>query len=72
MYLGPPGIGKTTAAHLVCELEGWEAIEFNASDTRSKKALQGMVQVLTGTHTISEFYSADAKGKGKHVQVNPK
>lgn len=37
---GPPGIGKTTAAHLVAKLEGFEAIEFNASDTRSKKALE--------------------------------
>ena len=36
---GPPGIGKTTMAHLVAELQGFEAIEFNASDTRSKKAL---------------------------------
>lgn len=37
---GPPGIGKTTAAHLVAKFEGFEAIEFNASDTRSKKALE--------------------------------
>ena len=37
---GPPGIGKTTAAHLVAKMEGYEAIEFNASDTRSKKALE--------------------------------
>jgi replication factor C subunit 1 len=37
---GPPGIGKTTAAHMVARIEGFEAIEFNASDTRSKKALE--------------------------------
>ncbi|KAI9190770.1 replication factor RFC1 C terminal domain-containing protein, partial [Polychytrium aggregatum] len=36
---GPPGIGKTTAAHLVAVTEGFEPIEFNASDTRSKKSL---------------------------------
>jgi replication factor C subunit 1 len=37
---GPPGIGKTTTAHMVAKMEGYEAIEFNASDTRSKKSLE--------------------------------
>jgi replication factor C subunit 1 len=30
---GPPGIGKTSAARLVTKELGFEAIEFNASDT---------------------------------------
>ena len=37
---GAPGIGKTTAVHLVCALEGYETLELNASDTRSKKLLE--------------------------------
>jgi len=37
---GPPGIGKTTAAHLVAKLAGYSVIELNASDTRSKKLLE--------------------------------
>ncbi|KAJ9118684.1 hypothetical protein QFC22_003904 [Naganishia vaughanmartiniae] len=37
---GPPGIGKTTAAHLVAKLKGYDIIEMNASDTRSKKLIQ--------------------------------
>lgn len=37
---GPPGIGKTTAAHLIGELAGYNVIEMNASDTRSKKLLE--------------------------------
>ena len=36
---GPPGIGKTTAAHLVGKNLGYNIVEFNASDTRSKKSL---------------------------------
>jgi len=36
---GPPGIGKTTAAHLVAKLQGYDILELNASDTRSKKLL---------------------------------
>ena len=37
---GPPGIGKTTSAHLVARLAGYVVIELNASDTRSKKLLE--------------------------------
>ncbi|KAG8693390.1 hypothetical protein FRC09_010544 [Ceratobasidium sp. 395] len=37
---GPPGIGKTTSAHLVAKLEGYTPIELNASDTRSKKLIE--------------------------------
>lgn len=37
---GPPGIGKTTAAHLVANLLGFNVLELNASDTRSKKLLE--------------------------------
>ena len=36
---GPPGIGKTTMANLVCKEFGFDAIEMNASDTRNKKTL---------------------------------
>ncbi|KAJ3103197.1 hypothetical protein HDU97_010330 [Phlyctochytrium planicorne] len=55
---GPPGIGKTTAAHLVAELEGYEAIEFNASDTRSKKSVKELIKEMTGNHSVSEYFIA--------------
>jgi replication factor C subunit 1 len=37
MITGPPGIGKTTSAHLCAKLAGFTPIEVNASDSRSKK-----------------------------------
>lgn len=40
MIYGPPGIGKTSAAHLVAKLEGYDIVESNASDTRSKKLME--------------------------------
>lgn len=43
---GPPGIGKTTSAHLCAKLEGFTPIELNASDARSKKLVE--VRHLTG------------------------
>ena len=36
---GPPGIGKTTVATLIASELGYETLELNASDTRSKKAI---------------------------------
>lgn len=33
---GPPGIGKTTAAHALAETAGWDAIEMNASESRTE------------------------------------
>jgi replication factor C subunit 1 len=42
---GPPGIGKTSAAHLVGDSLGYSIVEFNASDTRSKKSLDVSCEV---------------------------
>jgi replication factor C subunit 1 len=41
---GPPGIGKTTMAHLVATTLGYKVAEYNASDTRSIKSIEGLGQ----------------------------
>lgn len=65
---GPPGIGKTTAAHLACKLEGFDAIESNASDTRSKKMVEsGLGEVLNNTSMLGFF-----AGDGKDVDLKKK
>ena len=40
---GPPGIGKTTAVHLIAESLGYKVKEYNASDTRSVSILRGLM-----------------------------
>jgi replication factor C subunit 1 len=56
MIHGPPGIGKTTAAHLVAKLEGFDIVESNASDTRSKKLVEtGLKGVLSTTSLMGYF-----------------
>lgn len=36
---GPPGIGKSSAARIVCRGLGFEVLETNASDTRNKNSI---------------------------------
>ena len=65
---GPPGIGKTTAAHLAAKLEGFDVLESNASDTRSKKLVEtGLKGVLDTTSLLGYF-----AGDGKKVEVEKK
>jgi replication factor C subunit 1 len=58
---GPPGIGKTTAAHLAAKLEGYDVLETNASDTRSKKLVEaGLSDVMNNTSLLG-FFAGDGK-----------
>jgi replication factor C subunit 1 len=52
---GPPGIGKTTAAQLVCQHLNFEYIEKNASDQRSKKS---MINLSSDTYSIANISSS--------------
>ncbi|KAL1647437.1 DNA replication factor C complex subunit Rfc1 [Diplodia intermedia] len=61
MIHGPPGIGKTTAAHLVAKLEGYDVVERNASDSRSKKLVQEGLQGVLETTSILGYFAGDGK-----------
>lgn len=58
---GPPGIGKTTAAHLVANLEGFDVVESNASDTRSKKLVEDGLRGVLDTTSLLGYFSGDGK-----------
>ncbi|CAM0137347.1 unnamed protein product [Umbelopsis sp. WA50703] len=70
---GPPGIGKTTAAHVVAKVNDYELLEFNASDVRNKKILEESVSEMMDNRTMTEFFAAgkpktgDRLIKGKKV-----
>ncbi|RFU31885.1 hypothetical protein B7463_g4492, partial [Scytalidium lignicola] len=60
---GPPGIGKTTAAHLAAKLADYDVIESNASDTRSKKLVEtGLHEMLNNTSLLVDGMSAGDRG----------
>ncbi|CAA18875.1 DNA replication factor C complex subunit Rfc1 [Schizosaccharomyces pombe] len=57
---GPPGIGKTTAAHLVAKLEGYDVLELNASDTRSKRLLDEQLFGVTDSQSLAGYFGTKA------------
>ena len=61
MIHGMPGIGKTTAAHLVAKLEGYDVVESNASDTRSKKLIETGLKGVLDTTSLLGYFAADGQ-----------
>ncbi|CAK8697042.1 unnamed protein product [Clavelina lepadiformis] len=70
---GPPGVGKTTTATLVCEELGLSFVELNASDTRSKRTLKEDVGESVQNTSISNLFGSgdhnSAKDGSKHVLI---
>nr|DBA29243.1 TPA: hypothetical protein GDO54_009487 [Pyxicephalus adspersus] len=67
---GPPGVGKTTTAVLVCEELGYSYVELNASDTRSKNSMKEVVAESLNNTSIKGFYSGASKSvNNKHVLI---
>ncbi|XP_047506981.1 replication factor C subunit 1 [Pieris napi] len=69
---GPPGVGKTTTVGLVCKELGFDTVEFNASDTRSKNLIKEQISELISSTSLSG-YAKGVTGKQavtkKHVLV---
>ena len=61
---GPPGVGKTTTAHLVCKELGYDIFEMNASDTRNRKMLGERVSETLNTTSVASMI-------GKGNENNP-
>lgn len=67
---GPPGVGKTTTAVLVCEELGFSYVEMNASCTRSKNSLKEVVAESLNNTSIENFYKGTSqKVSSKHVLI---
>ncbi|KAJ2632727.1 Chromosome transmission fidelity protein 18, partial [Coemansia sp. RSA 1694] len=49
---GPPGLGKTTLAHVAARQAGYSAVEINASDDRTAGKIKDRVLGVTQTHSV--------------------
>lgn len=59
LLCGPPGLGKTTLAHVCARQAGYECLEINASDERSRDVVKGRIRDALGTENV----------KGMNVEV---
>lgn len=52
LLTGPPGLGKTTLAHVCARQAGYEVVEINASDERSRDVVKGRIRDCVGTENV--------------------
>ncbi|KAI9655595.1 MAG: hypothetical protein M1821_005389 [Bathelium mastoideum] len=68
LLTGPPGLGKTTLAHVCARQAGYEVTEINASDERSKHVVKNRIQTMVGTENVR---SSNAKTTDGRKAVRP-
>lgn len=52
LLAGPPGMGKTTLAHVCARQAGYEVVEINASDERNRNVVNGRIKDSVGTENV--------------------
>lgn len=62
LLTGPPGLGKTTLAHVCARQAGYETVEINASDERSRDVVKGKIRDLVGTQNVRGVSTKTANG----------
>ena len=63
MLTGPPGLGKTTLAHVCAKQAGYEVQEINASDERSSGVVKGRIRDMVGTENVKGVDGKASEGK---------
>lgn len=58
LLTGPPGLGKTTLAHVCARQAGYEVVEINASDDRSKNVVNNRIRTSLGTENVKTVTNA--------------
>lgn len=69
LLTGPPGLGKTTLAHVCAMQAGYEIMEINASDDRSANVVKGRIRTSVGTESVKTVGAKPRDGqKAKPVR----
>ena len=64
---GPPGLGKTTLAHVCAMQAGYEIMEINASDERSSNVVKGRIRTTVGTESVKMMGTTVKDGKAQKL-----
>ncbi|ATY60230.1 sister chromatid cohesion factor (Chl12) [Cordyceps militaris] len=66
LLTGPPGLGKTTLAHVCARQAGYEVLEINASDDRSRDVVKNRIRTSLGTENVKNVANLkDSEGHTK-------
>ena len=63
MLTGSPGLGKTTLAHVCAKQAGYEVLEINASDERSRDVVKGKIKDCVGSENVKGVNIRSDDGK---------
>ncbi|MEM2174953.1 MAG: AAA family ATPase [Candidatus Micrarchaeia archaeon] len=77
LIYGPPGVGKTSLAHVIANEMNWEIVELNASDERTKFELRKYIHSATESTIsgrkrliiIDEVECLDRGGIGEVIKI---
>lgn len=67
LLTGPPGLGKTTLAHVCASQAGYEVMEINASDERSSNVVKGRIRTAVGTESVKTVSTRKKDGQVQKV-----
>lgn len=62
---GPPGLGKTTLAHVLARQAGYQVLEINASDDRSGRVVEERIRNALDSQALTSGMGLSGKGKAK-------
>lgn len=71
MLTGPPGLGKTTLAHVCARQAGYEVMEINASDERSADVVKNRIRTSVGTESVKTGSTITSKSGHVHKIAHP-
>lgn len=73
LLAGPPGLGKTTLSHVCARQAGYEIVEINASDERSRDVVKGRIRECLGSENVKginiETENGNVRKAGRPVCV---
>jgi chromosome transmission fidelity protein 18 len=71
MLTGPPGLGKTTLAHVCAKQAGYDPMEINASDDRSRDVVKNRIRTSLGTESVKNVANQKSKDGSQSKVARP-